>query len=269
MKRIAVLGSTGSIGINALKVISKYPRRFKVTALACASNSKLLAKQAKRFKPKVLGINDTSKIRGLRDNLGGMNCRILGGIEALEEIAGSGYADLILIAISGNISLLPLIKAIEAKKEIALASKEPLVSAGDIVMRLAKKKGVDIIPVDSEHSAIFQCLAGRDAKELKNIYLTGSGGPLRSVKRSLFDALPAARVLAHPKWRMGRKISVDSATLMNKGLEVIEAKHLFNVPEKRIKVLVHPEAIVHSMVEFIDGAILAQLAIPDMRLPIQ
>lgn len=269
MKRIAILGSTGSIGINALKVVAQHPDRFKVVALTCDSNIELLSWQAKIFKPRILGVNDVTRIKDLKKALGRTKIRIFGGLEGSEEIAGKCNADLIVVAISGNASLLPLIRAIESKKDIALASKEPLVSAGEIVMKLARRNNVKIIPVDSEHSAIFQCLRGRPSKELNNVYLTGTGGPLRSVKKALFDKLPQNMILAHPKWKMGKKITVDSATLMNKGLEVIEARWFFNLPLDRIRVLMHPEAIVHSMVEFVDGSILAQLAIPDMRLPIQ
>jgi 1-deoxy-D-xylulose-5-phosphate reductoisomerase len=268
MKRIAVLGSTGSVGINTLNVVARYPDRFKVIALSCDSNAELLAKQANIFKPKALGVNDLSKIKSLKENLRS-GIRIFGGLQGLEELASLKDVDLVVIAVSGNRSLLPLVRAIESKKDIALASKEPLVSAGEIVMKKVRRNKVSVIPVDSEHSAIFQCIIGRDPKELKKIYLTGSGGPLRSVRKSLFDSLPQSRILDHPKWKMGKKITVDSATLMNKGLEVMEAKWLFDLPENRIEVLVHPEAVIHSLVEFIDGAILAQLSVPDMKLPIQ
>ncbi|MBL7069737.1 MAG: 1-deoxy-D-xylulose-5-phosphate reductoisomerase, partial [Candidatus Omnitrophica bacterium] len=260
MKKIAVLGSTGSIGVNALKVISRYPEKFKVVALSCDTNYRLLARQARRFKPRMVGIKDVSKIKDLRRSLGSVKTRIFAGAEGLAEMAKSTDAHIVLIGISGNASLLPLVSAIDAKKDIALASKEPLVSAGEIVMKKARENGVKIIPVDSEHSAVFQCLRGRDENDLRKIYLTGTGGPLRSIRESLFDKIPRAKMVIHPKWKMGKKISVDSATLMNKGLEVIEARWLFNIPIDRISVLIHPEAIVHSMVEFLDGAILAQLA---------
>lgn len=269
MRKIAILGSTGSIGVNALKVISRYPERFKVVALTCDSNSRLLSRQAKRFRPKLIGINDVSRTKDLKERLGPARVRIFGGTGGLEEIVRLTDADLVVVAISGNASLIPLVRAIESKKDIALASKEPLVSAGELIIKLARKNRVSIIPVDSEHCAIFQCLRGREPKELKRIYITGTGGPLRSIKKSFFNRLPRSRMLAHPKWKMGKKVSIDSATLMNKGLEVIEARWLFNVSLDNIKVLIHPEAIVHSLVEFIDGALLAQLAIPDMRLPIQ
>jgi len=268
MKRIAILGSTGSIGVNALRAISRHPEKFKVVALSCDANYRLLARQAGIFKPGMLGIKDVSKLKDLKKGLGSVRARIFAGAEGLIEMAKTTNADIVLVAISGSASLLPLVSAIEAKKDIALASKEPLVSAGEIVMKRVRKNGVKIIPVDSEHSAVFQCLRGRDENELRRIYLTGTGGPLRSVRESLFDKIPRAKMVMHPKWKMGRKISVDSATLMNKGLEVIEARWLFNIPIDRISVLIHPEAIVHSMVEFLDGAILAQLAVPDMKLPI-
>ena len=269
MKKITILGSTGSIGINTLKVISRYHTKFSVQALTCGSNVDLLARQAKIFRPKALGVRDMSKVKKLKEKVKGLNARIFAGAQGIEEIARNVKADTVVMAISGNASLLPLIGAIEQKDKVLIASKEPLVSAGGIIMDLAKKKNCKIIPLDSEHNAIFQCLKGHDIKELKNIYLTGSGGPLRLVKHSLFSRLSIKKVLAHPKWKMGKKISVDSATLMNKGLEVIEARWLFDMPLKRIKVLIHPEAIVHSMIEFVDGAFLAQLGMPDMRLPIQ
>lgn len=279
MKRIAILGSTGSIGVNALNVISAFPGEFKVVGLSANSNVKLLREQIKKFKPKIaclacLPVRQADRQACLMS--GGKNfcqmtkgTKISYGMDGLVEIAARPDVDLVLMAIVGSISLVPLLKAIEAKKEIALASKEAMVSAGEIVVKAAKKNKVKIIPVDSEHSAIFQCLNGKPSKELRKIYLTGTGGPLRKLSRKLFDNLTPKEVINHPKWKMGRKISVDSATLMNKGLEAIEAKWLFSVELKRIEVLIHPQAVVHSMVEFIDGSIMAQLSTPDMRLPIQ
>ncbi len=269
MKKIAILGSTGSIGANALKVISAYPEKFRVTALSCDRNYKLLSRQAKRFSPAMIGINDATKAKDLKALLGSLKTRIFCGGAGLIEMAKTADADIVLMAISGNASLLPLISAIESGKDIALASKEPLVSAGEIVMKKARENNIRIIPVDSEHSAIFQCLNGNRPRDLKKIYLTGTGGPLRKVGRSSFDTIPPARMLIHPKWKMGKKISIDSATLMNKALEIMEAKWLFDLPLSRIELLIHPEAVVHSMVEFSDGAILAQLGVADMRLPIQ
>lgn len=265
MKRIAILGSTGSIGVNALNVISALPDEFRVVGLSANSNVKLLQEQIKKFKPKIacLMSGDKNFCQATKGT------RIAYGMDGLIEIATRPDVDLVLMAIVGSIALVPLMKAIEAKKTIALASKEALVSGGEIVTKEARKRNVKIIPVDSEHSAIFQCLNGKPSKELRKIYLTGTGGPLRKLSRSKFDNLTPKEVINHPKWKMGKKISVDSATLMNKGLEVIEAKWLFSVELKRIEVLIHPQAIVHSMVEFIDGSILAQLSTPDMRLPIQ
>jgi len=270
MKKIAVLGSTGSIGVNTLKVISKLPKsEFRITALAANSNIRLLNEQIRKFRPNLVCVNNSEKASQLKKLVGLKSVAITKGLDGLERIVKSKDVDLVVMAISGNASLLPLIKAIEAGKTIALASKEPLVSAGRIVMQKAKQHRAQIIPVDSEHSAIFQCLAGRENTELKKIYLTGSGGPFRTISKKEFNKFSPAKVIEHPKWKMGKKISVDSATLMNKGLEVIEAMHLFDVKAGQVEVLIHPEAIVHSMVELEDGAVMAQLALPDMRLPIQ
>lgn len=266
MKRIAILGSTGSIGVNALNVISAHSDQFKVVGLSANSNIALLKEQIKRFNPKIACIMPEDKLKGIKGIKG---LKAVSGLDGLVEIATHPEVDLVVLAIVGSISLIPLLKAIGAKKQIALASKEALVSGGEIIVKAAKRNNVKIIPVDSEHSAIFQCLNGRPRGELKKIYLTGTGGPLRRISRRLFDALMPQEVINHPKWKMGKKISVDSATLMNKGLEVIEAQWLFSVPLDEIEILIHPEAVVHSMVEFIDGSILAQVSVPDMRLPIQ
>ncbi|MBI4335178.1 MAG: 1-deoxy-D-xylulose-5-phosphate reductoisomerase [Candidatus Omnitrophica bacterium] len=273
MKKIAILGSTGSIGVNTLNVISAFKDKFQVVGLSANSNLNLLKEQIDRFRPKVACLADRQAcaMSGDKSGLikGVRRTKIVSGLDGLIEVATHPEADLVVMAIVGSASLIPLLKAIEAKKEIALASKEAMVSAGEIVVRAAGKNNVKIIPVDSEHSAIFQCLNGRPRGELKKIYLTGTGGPLRKVSGRQFDTLTAGEVLNHPKWKMGKKISVDSATLMNKGLEVIEAKWLFSAPLEKIEVLIHPEALVHSMVEFIDASILAQVSVPDMRLPIQ
>jgi len=271
MKKIIVLGSTGSIGTNTLRVISQFPAKFKVEALSVDSNIKLLLQQIKRFKPKAVAVKDANKAGILKRNIGqrAPRLKIYEGEDGLRELAAWKSADIVVIAISGTAALLPTLKAIESGKQIALANKEALVTAGKIITTLAKRKGVDVIPVDSEHSAIFQCLGGtRERSRLSKIYLTGSGGPLRKVPKKDFDKLSKSDILRHPKWKMGKKITIDSATLMNKGLEVIEARWLFDVDVDRIQVLIHPEAIVHSMVEFVDSSILAQLAFPDMRLPI-
>ncbi len=268
MKRIAILGSTGSIGINTLDVIARLKSGFEVTALSASSNIELLSKQAKYFSPKALSIMDNRLEKELRGSVS-TNVKVLSGEDGLLEIVSRSDVDLVVFAISGSICLKPLLAAIENRKEIALANKESLVSAGEIVMAAARKKGVRIIPIDSEHSAIFQCMEGRPRESLKRICLTSSGGPLLNVAKSKFKRLTKEFVLNHPRWKMGRKITVDSATLMNKGLEVIEARYLFDIDESDIEVLTHPEAVVHSMVELQDGSVIAQLADPDMRLPIQ
>ncbi|MDP3804548.1 MAG: 1-deoxy-D-xylulose-5-phosphate reductoisomerase [Candidatus Omnitrophota bacterium] len=267
MTRIAILGSTGSIGVNTLNVISKMKDGFKVMALSADSNLDLLSKQAFIFKPRFACIGTGILPRKVK-RLMPARTKTVSGMEGLKEIVSRADIDLVVFAISGSACLVPLIEAIKNKKRIALANKESIVSAGEIIVKLAKKNGVKIIPVDSEHSAIFQCIDGR-AGIVSKIYLTGSGGPLRNVDRHKFDSLSRDFILNHPKWKMGKKISVDSATMMNKGLEIIEAKVLFGLPQSRVEILIHPEAIVHSMVEFTDGAILAQLGTPDMRLPIQ
>jgi len=270
MKKVVILGSTGSIGVNTLKVISQLPKNdFEVLGLSTNSRVDLLAQQIKQFRPKAICVRDSQKTKELKKLVNLKGITIFEGPPGLQEIASLKEADLVVISILGNASLLPLIRAIESKKSIALASKEPLVSAGRIVMEKAKKNKVQIIPIDSEHNAIFQCLKGQKEGELKKIYLTGSGGPLRKIAKRHFNGFSPERITKHPKWKMGKKISVDSATLMNKGLEVIEAKWLFGVDILDIEVLIHPEAIVHSMVELRDGSLLAQMAYPDMCLPIQ
>lgn len=268
MKRIAILGSTGSIGTKALDVIENHPDDFSVAALASHSNVALLADQAKRYRPKLVAIYDESKFSDLRNSLAEPDIKVVCGPSGVEEVARCGEVDIILIAIAGSAGLIPTLVAVESGKAVALANKEPLVMAGGIITARAKEKGTTIIPVDSEHSAIFQCLNGQDRTIVNKIYLTGSGGPLRKINSSRFKSLSPEEVINHPKWKMGKKISVDSATLMNKGLEIIEAKWLFGIGVDKIDVLIHPEAIVHSMVEFVDGSIMAQLSSTDMRLPI-
>ncbi|MDP2929049.1 MAG: 1-deoxy-D-xylulose-5-phosphate reductoisomerase [Candidatus Omnitrophota bacterium] len=266
-KRMAVLGSTGSIGRNALEVIAFLKDRFEIVALSADSNTKELAIQAKKFNPKVVCVRDHSLAKKLKSKISS-EITILSGASGLEEIVSRGDVDMVLFAISGSACLFPLIRAVKNGKRVALANKEALVSGGSIVMPLVKKKRASIIPIDSEHSAIFQCLEGK-RKFLKKIYLTATGGPLLDVPGMKFDSIPREIILNHPKWKMGNKISVDSATMMNKGLEIIEARWLFDVEEPCIDVLVHPEAIIHSMVELIDGTVFAQMGFPDMRVPIQ
>lgn len=266
-RRIAVLGSTGSIGTNTLKVISGLKKNFEVIALSADSNIGLLSKQARIFHPKIISVGDIPLAKSIKASLPS-GIKIVSGLDGLKEIVSRSDVELVVFAIGGSACAIPLLTAIEKKKKIALANKESLVSAGPLIMKLARENGVRIIPIDSEHSAIFQCLEGK-REYLSKIYLTGSGGPLLNVPKNRFDRMSRKFILNHPKWKMGRKISVDSATMMNKGLEIIEAKHLFDIDKKSIEVLIHPEAVIHSMVELIDGTIFAQLGPPDMRMPIQ
>lgn len=268
MKRIAILGSTGSIGGNALEVIRQIPEVFEVVGLSTNSNIDILYQQIIKFSPKVVAVRDSSCARVLKKRLNS-RIKLLVGEDATVNIAEDEQIDLVLLAISGSAALLPLIKAIETGKDIALANKEAMVMAGDIIMQKAKKKNVKILPIDSEQSAIWQCLDGKERKILKKIYLTASGGPLRDLPQSALKRISVREVLKHPRWKMGRKVTVDSATLMNKGLELIESMHLFDVDINQLEIIIHPEAVIHSMVEFIDGSILAQLSITDMRIPIQ
>lgn len=268
MQRIAILGSTGSIGQNALKVIRNFPGIFQVVGLTTHSNVEILIRQAQEFCPRFVCVKDgvAAKFVGARLK---SKTKIYVAEEGLEALVQQRCIDKILLAISGSAALLPLLKAVESGKMIALANKEALVMAGPIIMRKACEKKIKILPVDSEQSAIWQCLEGQDRLKLKNIYLTASGGPFRKMRRQDLKNISVSRVLKHPAWLMGRKITVDSATLMNKGFELLEAMFLFDVPSQKIKVVIHPEAVIHSMVEFVDGVILAQLSATDMRIPIQ
>jgi len=269
MKQIAIFGSTGSIGENTLSVLKSLKKEFKVAALTTNSNIRLLYSQIKEFNPHAVCVgNDTLALR-LRSMLGRSEVRVLAGDSGLKELAASRGIDEAVIAISGASALQPLLTAIDSGKQIALANKEALVMAGYLLMRRAEKCRALIIPVDSEQSAIWQCLQGEERKSLKRVYLTASGGPLLGASVLELKKVSLKRVLRHPRWRMGKKISVDSATLMNKGLELLEAMHLFGLPAEKIKVLIHPQAIIHSMVEFTDGVLMAQLSATDMRIPIQ
>ncbi|MBU1124422.1 MAG: 1-deoxy-D-xylulose-5-phosphate reductoisomerase [Candidatus Omnitrophica bacterium] len=268
MKSIALLGSSGSIGESTLAVVRHLPERFRVVALSTHSNTAVLLKQIKEFRPLSVNVVDYDAARRIRPLLP-RKVKLYVGKEGLEEIVCQKSIDQVLIAVSGAGALSPLLKAIEAKKEIALANKEALVMAGPLVRERARRYKVTLLPIDSEQSAIWQCLEGEDPTRLKTIYLTASGGPLRTLARKALPGVSIARVLQHPRWRMGKKITVDSATLMNKGLELLEAMALFGVDSKKVKVVIHPEAIVHSMVEFIDGVVMAQLSATDMRIPIQ
>lgn len=269
MKKITVLGSTGSIGVNALDVIERNSRQFRVVALAAGNNIKLLQKQIEKFRPQMVAIADKDKVNELRDHLPSrIKTKIVAGTEGLKEVASLPDADIVISAISGAAGLIPTLAAIDAKKDIALANKETMVMAGDIVTKKAGRKGVKILPVDSEHSAIFQCLQGQKRKNINKIILTASGGPFFNFNKSELKKVTLDQALKHPNWKMGKKITIDSASMMNKGLEVIEAGWLFDLEISKIEILIHPQSIVHSMVEFVDGCVLAQLGIPDMRTPI-
>ncbi len=268
-KRIAILGSTGSVGVNTLKVIESLPQKFEVYALTAKNNIALLEDQIKKFNPQVAVLVDKEKAKELRKHLDKREIKIYEGVEGLVEVTKDSKVDLVVSAIVGTTGLIPTLEAIKAGKGIALANKEILVMAGEILLREAQKQGVQILPVDSEHNAIFQCLQGRSSKEVNKIILTASGGPFCNFSKEELAKVTPSQALDHPTWEMGRKISVDSATLMNKGLEVIETKHLFGIDISRIEVVIHPQSIVHSLVEFVDGSILSQLGITDMRIPIQ
>lgn len=268
MHHIAILGSTGSIGTQALEVIAFHPELYRVTALAAHHNDCLLEAQIEKFNPLVAVLIDDKAAARLRSRYRGVT-RILAGEEGLLEAATLSTTNTVLTAMVGAAGIKPTIAAIEAGKNIALANKETLVAAGEIVTRLAKEKGVQLLPVDSEHSALMQCLHGESAKTVKRLLITASGGPFRGYTTEQLAAITVEQCLHHPNWSMGKKITVDSATLVNKGLEVIEAKWLFGIEYDNIDVVVHPQSIVHSMVEFVDGSTIAQLGKPDMRLPIQ
>lgn len=265
---LSILGSTGSIGRQALEVCEKL--NIRVTALSCGRDIALLEQQARRFRPAVAAVADENAAAALKISLADTNTRVLAGEEGLISAASTPYADTVLTAVVGTAGLKPTLAAIDSGKRIALANKETLVCAGELVMARAKAAGVEIIPVDSEHSAIFQCLRGENPeRELKRIILTASGGPFFGRDRAFLADVRPEDALKHPNWSMGAKITIDSATMMNKGLELIEAMHLFAVPAGRIRILVHRQSVIHSMVEFCDNSVIAQLGTPDMRLPIQ
>ena len=269
MKRLSILGSTGSVGRNVLRVVNQFPERFSIAAIAGGRNVGLLAEQVMDFGPEVAVVLDQDLALQLKEILRGeINVEILHGLDGYKAAATLGSVDLVVSAIVGSAGLLPTLAAIEAGKPVALANKESLVMAGELVMSTARKKGVSIIPIDSEHSAIFQCLAGHRRQDLKRIILTASGGPLLDKSAEDLEAVTPETALCHPTWTMGPKITIDSSTLMNKGLEVIEARWLFDVPLEFIQVMIHPESIIHSMVAYRDGSVIAQLGLPDMRIPI-
>ena len=266
---VAILGSTGSIGTQTLEVLEKHPDRFTVEVLTAGRNAKLLKEQALKFKPNAVVIADEAQYEELKDALWDLGVKVYLGEEALCQVVEMDEVDIVLTALVGFSGLKPTIAAINAGKHIALANKETLVVAGELVTELANEKGVNIYPVDSEHSAIFQCLAGEFHNPIEKIYLTASGGPFRGKKADELKNIKKEQALKHPNWEMGAKITIDSASLMNKGLEVIEAKWLFNLKNEQIDVIVHPESIIHSIVQFEDGSMKAQMGLPDMKLPIQ
>ena len=268
-KKIAILGSTGSIGIQTLDVIQKNKELFTAEILIAGQNSNLLIKQAKSFKPKIVVINDESKYLYVKEHLKNQKTKVFAGKKEVINVVKNKSIDTVVSAVVGYSGLEPTISAIKAGKNIALANKETLVVAGELINNLIKKYKVKMYPIDSEHSAIYQCILGEEKNKYEKIILTASGGPFRGFKLSQLEKVTPHEALNHPKWKMGKKISIDSATLMNKGLEVIEAKWLFDIDPSNIEVVIHPEAIVHSMVQFIDGSIKAQLGVPDMKIPIQ
>ncbi|MDR2888360.1 MAG: 1-deoxy-D-xylulose-5-phosphate reductoisomerase [Lachnospiraceae bacterium] len=269
MKKIALLGSTGSIGTQTLEIVRNNPAEVQVTALAAGSNIALMEEQIREFRPAIAAMWSETAAEELKIKVADLPVRVVSGMAGLLEIANQPEAGMLVTAIVGMIGIRPTIAAIKAGKDIALANKETLVTAGHLIMPLVREYGVSLLPVDSEHSAIFQSLQGEDQKQVERILLTASGGPFRGKTRVELTEIPVAAALAHPNWSMGRKITIDSATLVNKGLEVIEAKWLFDVRPEQIEVVVHPQSIIHSMVGYVDGGIMAQLGTPDMKLPIQ
>jgi 1-deoxy-D-xylulose-5-phosphate reductoisomerase len=268
-RHIAILGSTGSIGTQALEVLEANPDVFVLEVLTANSSADLLIEQALKFKPNCVVIGDKNQFKKVQDALFDDGIKVFAGEDSLAQVVEMEEIDIVLTALVGYAGLRPTLAAIEAGKHIALANKETLVVAGEIVTDLAQKKGVNIYPVDSEHSAIFQCLVGEFHNPIEKIYLTASGGPFRGKKREELASVTKAQALKHPNWEMGAKITIDSASMMNKGLEVIEAKWLFNLKNEQIDVIVHPQSIIHSIVQFEDGSMKAQMGLPDMKLPIQ
>ena len=268
MKKILILGSTGSIGINALNVIRKFPDKFRVSGLTVNTRIDLLEPQIKEFKPEIVVVRNKQLADELKNRIHN-STKVLSGNEGLIEAASTIDYDILIGAMVGFAGLAPTIEAIKRGKRIALANKETLVVAGELVKNLSKKYKAEIIPVDSEHSAIFQCLTGENYEEVEKLILTASGGPFRELDKEEFRNVTVESALNHPNWKMGNKITIDSATMMNKGLEVIEAHWLFNLPKEKIDIVVHPQSIIHSMVQFVDGSVKAQMGLPDMKLPIQ
>ena len=267
-RQIALLGSTGSIGTQALDVVRDNPDRFEVYALVARRNVELLARQAREFRPEVVVIADEQQHAPLKEVLADLPMKVWAGADAIADVVQMEPIDMVLTAVVGYAGLRPTLAALEAGKAVALANKETLVVAGELVTATARRAGAPILPVDSEHSAIFQCLSGQDAQAVEKVILTASGGPFRTTPREELATVTPAEALRHPNWSMGAKVTIDSASMMNKGFEMIEARWLFGLPPERIEVVVHPQSIVHSMVQFADGAVMAQLGMPDMHLPI-
>ena len=268
-KHIAILGSTGSIGTQSLEVVDAHPERFVVEVLTANNNSNLLIQQAIKYKPNIVVITNQEKYKEVNEALFDLGIKVYAGQQSLEEVVENENIDIVLTALVGYSGLKPTIRAIKSGKNIALANKETLVVAGDLITKLCQQYGVQIYPVDSEHSAIFQCLVGENFNPIEKIYLTASGGPFRGRKRNELLNITREQALKHPNWEMGAKITIDSASMMNKGLEVIEAKWLFDLKVDQIEVVVHPQSIIHSAVQYIDGSVIAQVGVPDMKLPIQ
>lgn len=269
MKKIAILGSTGSIGTQTLDVVREHSDELQVVALAAGSNKERLKEQIKEFHPKLVSLSDEKKAQELKEELAGEQVEVVCGMEGLIEVAGADSADVVVTAVVGMMGILPTMEAIKKGKDIALANKETLVTAGHLIIPMAKEYGVSILPVDSEHSAIFQSLQGEPKAALDKILLTASGGPFRGKSAEFLETVTLEDALNHPNWSMGPKITIDSSTMVNKGLEVMEAKWLFGVDYSQIEVVIQPQSIIHSMVQYIDGAIIAQLGTPDMRVPIE
>ena len=268
MKKILILGSSGSIGVNTLNVIRQFPDKFAVAGLTVNSRIDLLEQQIKEFRPEFVVVTDESKAKELKSNIGNL-CKVFTGYNDLLKVTAQSDYDILLGAIVGFAGLSPTLEAIKRGKRIALANKETLVVAGEIVTKLVLENNAEIIPVDSEHSAIYQCLVGENFNEVEKLIITASGGPFLNKEKSLWENVTVDEALNHPNWKMGSKITIDSATMMNKGLEVIEAHWLFGLPIEKINVIIHPQSVIHSMVQFVDGSIKAQLGLPDMKLPIQ
>ncbi|MEA1986423.1 MAG: 1-deoxy-D-xylulose-5-phosphate reductoisomerase [Candidatus Marinimicrobia bacterium] len=269
MKKVGILGSTGSIGKNTLKIIEDNSDKFEVIYITAKSQVELLIEQAKKFRPKFVVIADDDKYSILKDELSGFGIQLMSGYNSVIEIAGNDEVDVVVNAIVGSSGMLPSVSACRNGIDIALSNKESLVMAGDYLYSLAENSGTKIYPVDSEHSAIWQCIQGEKDANIRKLILTGSGGPFLNRDIKTFENIRVEDALNHPNWSMGKKITIDSATMMNKGLEIIEAHHLFNIPENKIDVVIHPQSIIHSMVEFVDSSVKAQMGLPDMKLPIQ